>query len=976
MLGRGGMGKVYRAYDRQLNEDVAIKIIKPEIASDKKTLSRFSNELKITRKIVHRNVGRMYELMQDEGKYFITMEYVPGQDLKGLIRQSEKLAVDTAIKITKQLCEGLAEAHKLGVVHRDLKPSNIMVDINGNARIMDFGIARSLKTKGMTRAGLVVGTPEYMSPEQVDGFEADQRSDIYSLGVIIFDMLTGRIPFEGDSTMSIALKHKTDSPPDPMTLNPQIPENFNRLILKCLEKEREERYQNVEEILGDLEKIEKGLPIVEKKETKRKPLTAREITVTIGMKRLVIPVVAVVVIATIAIVIWQALSKNQIISIPEGKPSLAVMYFENNTGDEKLDHYRKALSDLLITDLAQSKHLMVLSGARLYNILKDQNLLDEKSYSSNDLKGVAEQSGVEHIVLGSYTKAGDNFRINVALHRAKTEELIGSERVEGIGEQSIFSMVDELTRKIKTHFKLTEKQIVSDTDRNVGMITTSSPEALKFYIQGDKLYIEGKFKEAIKALEIAVSLDPKFALAYQDIAMCYAYLGYPEQVKLYALKAMELLDHVSDREKYLIQGSYYNMVESDYEKTIEIYKELLSVYPEDEEGNMILGSIYRNLEEWDLALAQFEKVLRNNVSYELGYHNVSYINMAKGNFDEALEVIEKNKQYITNQSYFHRMKQYILVCKGEYDLAQEELTRAKSIDPEDYKNDKHEGSIYHIKGEFQEAERIYKELLDIDNPVAQLDGYNRMGYLNLSQGRYDRSLDDFHKGLSHAQELKLDYDASTLMLSLSYVNLRIQNYTKALEYADMAVESAHKINFVENEMVALHYRGLTYLKMGNLEGAEQTAKDLREFIDRTTNRKYMRHHYHLAGMIALARGQLLEAEKSFEQALSLLPAHMETFTEHSFFMEPLVFLYFQERKLEKAKAEYEKIISYPYGRVFYGDIYTKSFYMLGKIFEEQGNISKAIENYEKFLNLWNDADPGIVELEDARKRVDELGERN
>lgn len=975
MLGRGGMGKVYRAYDRQLNEEVALKIIKPEIASDKKTLTRFSNELKITRKIVHRNVGRMYELMEDKGTYFITMEFVQGQDLKRLIRQSEKLAVDTAIKITRQLCEGLAEAHNLGVVHRDLKPSNIMVDIDGNARIMDFGIARSLKTKGMTRAGLVVGTPEYMSPEQVDGFEADQRSDIYSLGVIIFDMLTGRIPFEGDSTMSIALKHKTDPPPDPMKLNPQIPEEISRLILRCLEKEREKRYQNVEEILDDLHLIERGFPVIEKKISKRKPLTEKEITVTFGLKKHMIPAVAAVALAIIAVVIWQALSRKKVVSFPEDKPSLAVMYFENNTGDEKFDHYRKALSDLLITDLAQSKHLIVLSGARLFNVLKDQNLLDERSYSSNDLKGVAERSGVEHIVLGSYTKAGDNFRIDVALHRAKTEELIGSERVEGVGEQSIFSMVDELTRKIKAHFQLSEEQIASDTDRNVGMITTSSPEALKFYIHGEKLYTEGKFADAIKVLEIAVSLDPKFALAYQDIAMCYAYLGYPEQVKSYSLKALDLLDHVSDRERYLIQGNYYNVVESDYEKTIQIYKELLSVYPDDEEGNMILGSVYRNLEEWDLALALFEKVLGNNVSYELGYHNLSYIYMALGQFDKAIEVIEQNKHFIMNQSYFHRLMHYILVCKGEYDRALEELRIAKSIDPEDYKNDKHEGSVFHIKGNFQDAEKAYKLLLEINIPAAQLEGYTRMGYLFLSQGRFSRSLDEFHTGLTHAQESKLDYDESSLLLSLSYVNLRLQNFSKALEYANLAAESAHDINFAENEMIALHYRGLAYLKMGNLEGAEKTAEDLQQLIERIKNRKYMRHYYHLTGMVALARDQSSEAEKSFEQALSLLPAHMETFTDHSFFREPLASLYFQDGKLEKAKTEHERIISFPYGRVFYGDIYAKSYYMLGKICEDLGDTGEVVEYYGQFLDLWKDADQGILEIEDARKRLTELKQR-
>ena len=269
-LGSGGMGIVYRGYDKKTDEELTLKLIRPEIASDKKTIERFRNELKLARKIAHRNVGKMYDINEEKGMSYLTMEYIPGQNLEGLIKQTGRLTIGRAISITKQICLGLGEAHRLGVIHRDLKPSNIMIDKNGNAQIMDFGVARSVEAKGNTAEGSIVGTPAYISPELVEGIKADQRSDVYSLGVLLFEMTTGKTPFQGETPLRIAIKHKTESPPDPKSLNNQISENLNNLILKCLEKDRKKRVQSTEEFLSELNLVEKDITTDERDKQEEK----------------------------------------------------------------------------------------------------------------------------------------------------------------------------------------------------------------------------------------------------------------------------------------------------------------------------------------------------------------------------------------------------------------------------------------------------------------------------------------------------------------------------------------------------------------------------------------------------------------------------------------------------------------------------------------------------------------------------------
>ncbi len=308
-IGQGGMGAVYKAYDSKIREVVALKLLKPEIASDLEVIERFPNEIKLARQVSHRHVCRMYDLGEEWLTIYISMEYVPGEDLKSFIRRSGHLNEAKAIGLARQIAEGLAEAHRLGVVHRDLKPQNVMIDKDGNAKIMDFGIARSLHTKGVTGTGVIIGTPEYMAPEQAEGRDVDHRVDIYALGAILFEMVTGRVPFEGATPLSIVLKHRSEPPTDPQTINAQISAGLSRIILRCLAKSRQDRYQSAADVLEDLNAAEQGLPVTRQMTARArpatartKPLTDREITVKFRLRRILIPAIAVLVLAVIGAV--------------------------------------------------------------------------------------------------------------------------------------------------------------------------------------------------------------------------------------------------------------------------------------------------------------------------------------------------------------------------------------------------------------------------------------------------------------------------------------------------------------------------------------------------------------------------------------------------------------------------------------------------------------------------------------------------
>jgi len=959
-IGRGGMGIVYKAEDKELNIKVALKMIRPEHSKSPRFIERFKRETLLARSISHENVIRIHDIGELNEIKYISMEYIKGQNLKELIHTSGPLSIETTTNISKQICKALKAAHQKGIIHRDLKPQNIMVDSSGNVHAMDFGVAKTFDDLETSLSKGITGTPPYLSPERAKGEKTDPRSDIYSLGIIMFEMLTGKRPFEAETMEGYLHKHIYVEPISPSMLNPQIPAYLERIILKCLEKNKEKRYQTADEILKDLETPQfETERILIRKRNKRWIYAA-----------LLFAIVLVTIFGIYSIIQRE---KSGITPLLETeKISVAVMLFENLSGDERLINWPREIQVLLGMDLSQSKYLRVLPDDRLFQILKDLDQSESTKYSSDILDRIVSEENVEYFILGSLGSSGDEIRITFSIRKGGTDKMMDTDIVRGKGIDSFNSMIDDLTTSIRSKF-LTSHEISMDIDRDIENITTKSPEARALYIQGKKCYQMKDFKKSIEHLKKAIEYDPEFAMAHVLISSNYGDLGYPRERNKYHQLALELIDRVSDRERYLIQGRYFYIIERNYEKAINIYQELLNLYPDDEDANLMLGAIYYNLEEWDQSLEWYNKVLEANSKSERAWINITYDLMAKGWYDQARNHLLVNKDNFSSQAYFHRNMSHSYLYQGQYRLALQEVENALAIDPDDYRNISLKANINHLKGDLTSAKKFYMELLEEKSPEIRANGHLWMARLYLLTGQFNKCRDEIMTGLTHAHEYNLEHQG-TFMALLAYLNLRLNRLSDALDATNKAVESAQTEVNVDDQKWALHLRGLVFLRMKMMDEAEKTANQLEQLISETWNKKQMRHYFHLMGAIALEAKQPDKSIENFNKAISLLPSQVYGFGEHSLYVDSLASAYYKIGDIENATEQYEKIASMTWGRILYGDIYARSYYCLGKLYQEKGLIDKASKQYKKFLNLWKEGDQNLQEIADAKKQLAVLNE--
>jgi len=844
-LGAGGMGRVFRAFDKKMEEEVALKLIKPEIAADKRIVERFRNEIKIARKITHKNVCRMHDLNEDAQTLYLTMEYVRGEDLKSLIRRTKHLAPGTAVSIVLQIAEGLAEAHKLGIIHRDLKPQNIMIDKEGNAKIMDFGIARSLQTQGLTGEKAIIGTPEYMSPEQIEGKETDPRSDIYSLGVILYEMLTGRVPFEGDTPLSVALKHKTEPPEDPHKINPQIAKDLGLLVLRCLEKLKERRVQSAEELMAELSKVEEGIPIAGKVLPINKSFASEETAKTFKKRwRLIASLLILAVMAATAVHYLTKETPGP--SSASRKKRLVVLPFEN-IGPAEDEYFADGITDEIIARIANVADLNVIA----------RNSSIQYKKTTKPLQQIGKELNVDYVLSGTirWRKPGEGRgRVRVVPSLTKVSDSIqvwANVYDESIAE--LFQVQSDISKKVTEALGIALRE---PEKRALEIMPTRNMQAYDYYLRGNDLVFQSNdqkpTRQAIENYEKAVSLDPNFYQAFARLAQAQAmyYFYHYDHSPDRSAKAKDAVDNASRLnpqapETHTAQGYYYYWCQLDYEKALEHFGISLEKQPQnapilegiafikrrqgklDEAMSYLkraseldplsintafqLGVTYLLLRNYQEAEKCFNRTLILNPEYALAYYRKTCLSFYQGDTKKARQVLEEASRTLRIPDPNLILYPWVLVdiFEGKYDPALQRLvsdaSEAFSYQFYFVPKSQLQAQIYGLMKNPQMEKRQY------ESAVAFLEGKIRK---EPEDSRYYSALGIAYAGLGRKKDAVLAAEKATAILPLSkeFMGGAFRARDLALVYT-MVAEYDKAFNLIEQLLSATGEISVQFLRL-------------------------------------------------------------------------------------------------------------------------------------------------------------------
>ena len=917
MLGEGGMGAVYKAIDRELDRTVALKVIKPELARQPQILERFKQELILARQVTHRNVTRIYDLGSADGVKFITMEFFEGRELSSLMEQ-RRFTPDESVKVMRQVCAALEAAHHERVVHRDLKPQNIMLDDHGKVCVMDFGLARSADVSGMTQAGTVMGTPTYMSPEQAKGVPADHRSDIFSLGIIFYEMLTGTVPFMAETLLGMLLKRTQEPAPPPKDVDPTVPEALSNIVLKALSIDPEQRYQSVTEMLADINGWAEGRPgltIVVPTYTQVMTAVPAPPPTRRSMWKWAAGAGGLAVVGGANYFLWE---RSRWAASSKHTPVLLLVGdFENTTGDPV---FNSTLEQIFSTGLEGASFINAYNRGEARRVAAQiqpgASKLDETVS-----RLVARREAINYIAAGSIEALSQGYKLSIRVIEATSGKIVYSDSTEIPNKDLVTKAVSKLGVGAR-------RALGDDTDESLQLAaaetyTASSLEAANNYAQGQELLWAGKWDDAAAKYQRAIEFDPNFGRAYASLAAVNANKGDRAAAEGYYKQAMERIDRMSDREKYRSRGVYYLMMRN-HTKAIEEFTALLKQYPGDTAGLSNLAMAYHFKRDMAAAMKEGRRAIQLYPNYLLPKHNLATYARYAGDFATA----EKEERAVLQVN-----PGYLMAHTG---LALSQLAR----------------------GVPDQAAESYRAMEKISPRAAS---YSAMGLADIAlvAGKVQEAVSLLEKTVPVDLENKSPAAAAKKYAVLAWARAASGQNAQAAEAANKAIENG------KSEMVRFT-AAMALIEAGQDTRARALATEFASRLE-PDPQSYAKL---IEGEIELKRGRAAAAVKLFSDAQQLADTWLARFARGRAYLEAGAFT--------EAYAELDLCVK-RHGEateVFLDDVPTyhlvpPAYYYLGRA--QQGlNSAAAAGSFQKFLALREkgDADPMVS---DARRRLAKRG---
>jgi serine/threonine protein kinase/tetratricopeptide (TPR) repeat protein len=873
MLGEGGMGAVYKARDIEVDRLVALKVIRPELAANPEVLRRFKQELVLARQITHKNVVRIYDLGDAEGVKFITMEYVDGEDLKSILRRMGKVPVSEAVGIMRQVCRALDACHAEGVIHRDLKPSNVMRDRLGKVLVMDFGLAQSAQAVGVTQTGVMVGTLEYMSPEQAQGHELGPTSDIYAAGLIFYELLTGKGAFQAQSAMASLMKRSHERAVSASVVEKSVPRALSSIVSRCLEPDPRNRYQSIAELLLDLEAFQPSNSTVSTVMVRRTALAPSIYKYLALAFCLVLMVIATVVVVN---------RISTTTKVQHSPVSILVADFTNDTSDPVFD------------ETLEPAFSVAMEGASFINSYsrgsakKIAAKLQPGATQLNEqlARLVATREGINIVISGSIDRDGDAYRLTVHAVDGVTGKVLTTES-EQVAKQDVLIAMGKLAAGIR-------KTLGDKTPESVQLAaaetyTTRSLEAAHAYAVGQAFLQAGKWNDAITAYQQAIASDPNLGRAYSGLAVIYANTGKRQEAEKYYSLALSHIDRMTDRERFRTRSGYY-LLTRNQPKAIEELTSLVGQYPADlaGRGNLALAYFYaRNMKE---ALEQQKLALALTPRSHIQRINFAMFALYAGDFDtaskEAKSILDENPNF--EQAL--RTLALAALAVGHNDEARQDYERVKGLGTYGASiaaTGLADLALY--EGRLTDAAGILDQAIDADlaakDAESAADRRAALAQTQLALGKLSEAVSSAAKASSDSKEPSVLYRAAQVYLAAG-------QEAKALQ---LVAPLAQRLE-TEPQVYAKLIAGEALLKKGKSRDALQSFQEAQKLADTWLG------HFDL-GRAYLDAGAYTEASSEFDVCLERRGEVTSVFLDDipSYHLLPPVY-YYQGRAREGLKS--------------------------------------------------------------------------